>query len=227
MALDDLRDLPLEAIALLTRAAVHERCGEETLKSIFNDPRDVNTLAAAGLPAMSIFRASEKTAAQSSLGVADVVLIRFEYMLPATGLEQRKTRWPVFTHAWHAITRTLFRGSHPHVDNGAKVLDAAGLKRAIDRNAASYETMFADRGGQTFPLLIGLITAEFEDVTDGTQASDLYKFLGTRNAFDFNRTDATRDTPFQPGTSLGEGREITTVEGHPDGLPEPEPDEDP
>lgn len=181
MAFDDQVDSALEAVAALVRGAITADLGADFATAIYDDPRALQILTAGKLPALSIYRVSERRRRRNSAGTISDVTIQFDYVLPATALEKRSVRWPALPAVWNCIADVLLRGKHPAVSNDAAVLTSAGLW--VDQETGvSVDYGVADGGGQNYPFFRGRAMTTF--TPSGVDVGTLADFLRFHMTFD-------------------------------------------
>jgi hypothetical protein len=216
-ALDTSIDIPLAAIAALVRGAVKNDLGAEALLEVYQDPRDLLTLAANKLPSLAVYRGKEKRKTRSSGKSAQLITVLFDYILPATGVDARQKRWPVLARMWNEIADVVIAGHHEQVESDAKVLASVGI--TVQQDTPSVDYGYAAHGGQSYPIARGRIDVEYlPDPLDPNNPDSelLYKFLST--GFTFVQDGADQNTPSLPGTSTGEPPIEVALEGYPGGL---------
>ncbi len=181
MSIDDRTDPPLAAIAALVRGALLADFGAGIVVSVFEDPRALDTLAATRLPALCIYRASERRRRRNSVDLVRDITLGLEYVLPATPLENRNERWPALQTIWNAIADVVIAGRHAAVSDGAAVLDAAGVGVEAENSVhATYG--FADGGGKSYPFFRGSMLVAH--TPDGVDVDTLDNFLRFYASFD-------------------------------------------
>lgn len=177
--LDEQTDVPLDTIAALVRVAIESDVGGGALKSVWQDPRDLLTLPASNLPALAIYRLRERRIRLTEDEVEHVITVTFEYIVPATGLQHRENRYPALQEVWRALSSAMLEGSHEGVEDGAKVLTAAGCN--IDEDAAEVSYGFADPGNaQSYPRFVGsMVVRHNPDEVDASTLDNFLKFYAT------------------------------------------------
>jgi hypothetical protein len=180
MGLDDQVDGALSAVAALVRGAITADLGADFITAVYDDPRALQTLTAGKLPALCIYRASERRRRRSSAGAISDVTIQFDYVLPATALEKRSARWPVLSAVWNCIADVLLAGKHSTVDGGVPVLSNAAV--SFEESGVTAEYGVADGGGQNYPFLRGRAVGVF--TPSGVDVTTLADFLRFHMTFD-------------------------------------------
>ncbi len=181
MSIDDRTDPPLSAIAALVRGALLADFGEGIVVGVYEDPRALDTLAATKLPALCIYRAAERRRRRNSTDLVRDITVSFDYVLPATPLENRNERWPALQTVWNAIADVVIAGKHDAVSAGSAVLDIAGVN-VEQENSAQATYGFADGGGKSYPLFRGQIVVAF--TPEGIDVETLDDFLRFYASFD-------------------------------------------
>lgn len=181
MSIDDRTDPPLSAIAALVRGALLADLGAGIVVAVYEDPRALDTLAGTKLPALCIYRASERRRRRNSVDLVRDITVSFEYVLPATPLENRNERWPALQTIWNAIADVVIAGRHEAVSSGAAVLSLAGVN-VEQENSAQATYGFADGGGKSYPFFRGQIAVAH--TPQGVNVDDLDDFLRFYASFD-------------------------------------------
>lgn len=180
IGLDGQKDIPLCAIAALVRGAVLAELGEDVLASIFSDPRSLQVLRAASLPALCVYRKSRKSRRESSTQRVQDIVVGFDYMLPATNADQRDLRWATLDAVWDVIETAVLDGKHSSVGDGAEVLVAAATQGR--EGTAQCRNGLADGGGENYPIFIGEITVTYSPAE--VDADSIDDFLRMHAAYD-------------------------------------------
>jgi hypothetical protein len=176
MSLDDQLDPPIAAVAALVRAAIVADLGPEMAVAIYDDPRVLQTLTAGKLPALCLYRESERRRRRNSTMWVDDITVQFDYVLPSTALEKRAVRWPALQVVWHKIANVVIAGKHVSVSAGADVLAAAGLT-VEQENSAQVAYRVAEGGGQNYPYFRGqLVAALTSEPADAATLNDFLRF---------------------------------------------------
>jgi hypothetical protein len=179
--LDDQLDAPIAAVAALVRGAIIADLGPEMVVAIYDDPRVLQTLTSGKLPALSLYRASERRRRRNSTGWVHDVTVQFDYVLPSTALERRAARWPALQAVWNKIADVVIAGKHASVVAGATVLAAAGL--TIEQESSTQVTYgVVEGGGQNYPFFRGQVVAAFTPAE--VDVNTLNDFLQFNMSFD-------------------------------------------
>ncbi len=188
MSIDSQTDAPLAAIAALARGAIQADLGADVLVKVFEDPRNLFTIAAADLPALCVHRISEQTRRRNSTQLVDDIVVGFEYALPSTSTDERAGRWPTLHAVWQSLSRAVLAGKHPAVSSGADVLTPAGVW-ADGENARVLQYTFVEGGRDTEPELrprhpIFVAQIAITHTPDEVDPDTLEDFLRFHMAFD-------------------------------------------
>jgi len=188
VSIDSQSDPPLAAIAALARGAIVADLGADVLVKVFEDPRNLFTIAAADLPALCVHRVSEQTRRRNSTQLVNDIVVGFEYALPSTSVEARAARWPTLAAVWQSLSRAVLAGKHPAVSDGADVLTAAGVF-AESESARVLQYTFVEGGRDTEPELkprhpIFIAQIAVTHTPDEVDVASLNDFLRFHMAFD-------------------------------------------
>jgi hypothetical protein len=188
VSIDDRTDAPLSAIAALVRGALLADFGAGIVVVVYEDPRALDTVHATKLPGLCIYRASERRRRRNSVDLVRDVTVSFDYVLPATPLENRNERWPALQEIWNAIADVVIAGKHAAVSSGDPVLSLAGVN-VEQENSAQATYGFADGGGKSYPFFRGQIV--IAHTPEGVNVDDLDDFLRFYASFDAPGGDHT------------------------------------
>lgn len=186
MALDAQADIPISVIAALVRSAVRYAFGDDCLLGIYEDPRDLRTLAAGKLPAMSIYRKKEKRFFRNSVAYNQIITVALDYVLPSTSLERRSGRWPALQAVWNLAADVIAEGRHVSINGGADVFVRAGMWMN-DNNSPDVEYSFADESSQAYPFFRGTMLIEF--TPSEVDVNSIDDFLLNHASFDIGGTN--------------------------------------
>lgn len=176
MSIDSLLDPQLAAVAALVRAAVTADLGADMIIALYDDPRALQTITAGKLPALCIYRKSERRRRRNSAALVRDITVYFDYVLPSTALEKRSGRWPALGQVWNTIADVVIAGGHAALSDGADVLDAASLHVELENSAqAAYDV--AEGGAQNYPCFRGqLVIAHSPPEVDVATLPDFLRF---------------------------------------------------
>lgn len=188
MSIDSQVDAPIDAIAALVRGAIRADLGDDVLVRVFEDPRNLFTIAAADLPALCVHRAAERMERRNSTQLIDVITVGFEYALPSTSVDDKAARWPTLAAVWRSLSRALVAGKHAAVSSGAEVLQAAGAWVPEDSPRVLQYTL-AEGGRDTEPDMrarhpVLLAQAVVEYTPSEVDVASLDDFLTFHMSFD-------------------------------------------
>lgn len=188
MSLDSQTDAPIAAIAALVRGAIQSDLGADVLVKVFEDPRNLFTIAAVDLPALCVHRASERTERRNSTQLVDVITVGFEYALPSTSVEGKAARWPTLAAVWGSLSRAIVAGKHAAVSSGSDVLLAAGAW-VDEESVRVLQYTLAEGGRDTEPEMrarhpIFMAQAVVEYTPSEVDVLTLDKFLTFHMSFD-------------------------------------------
>jgi hypothetical protein len=209
VSIENEQDAALAAISRLASAAVNEVCGDDAVKIVFNDPRDLKELKSEQLPALCIYRQSERRVRETEMDLTQVITVAFEYTMPQTDAAKRVTRWPALSIIWNAIVDTLADGQHSFiVDDDGEIIPVMTLAQseAID-DSPSVNYGFADHGGVSNPHFLGTIVVYHRP--DEVDAASFANFLRMYTGYYLPNTPA---------------EDMTDGQFPPPGHPEPNPD---
>jgi hypothetical protein len=206
MSIDTQKDVPLSAIAALVRAAITAELGPGMVVKCYEDPRTLQVMAAADLPALCIYRKRRKSRRESSTNRVQDITVFFQYVLPATTLDKRKNRWPALDAVWDVIETVVLDGGHESVSGGADVLAAAGVQGQED--TAQCENAFSEGGSETVPIFVGSIVVTY--TPDTIDLTTLHPFLEFYAAFDGYENPEVADQTNNPFTN-----DLVTLQGYP------------
>lgn len=198
-------DKPVEAIAKLAYLAVIADLGPDVLKKLLRDPRDLFNIAAADLPALIVYRASDKRYMRNSMTWAWDIHVAFEYSLPNSSFEERRLRFDTLQAVWASIAKAVLAGKHKDVSGGAAVLLDAGIWSDKHQASARYEMTEGGRDNypderKRFPMFIGEIPMTYDEPPDATFSS-LDDFLHHHTDYDIadgEPVDAEDETELPP-----------------------------
>lgn len=187
-------DVPIEAIAALVRGAIQADVGPEALLAVYEDPRDLYTIAADKLPALCVYRAGETRVRRSSAGVDHDITVGFDYAMPSANLDQKARRWPKLAAVWASISDAVIAGKHAAVDDGTEVLVAAATQADEDTARASYSMAQGGRDSnpqikELYPILRGTIVVTHRPYDIDVPVLDAFLQLNT--SFDEPGSDHT------------------------------------
>jgi hypothetical protein len=179
MPLDDYEDPQLAAVAALVQAAVRRDLDPDVLRSVYEDPRDIMSLANSELPAMAIYRHAERHEQEHSHEYVDRVTVRIDYLMPDIPEGLRPARWPALRKVWRVLAKALVTGKHEALvdanDAQVAVLENASVECRPDRKRrVTYG--FAKGGGNNFPFFRAEVDLDFWPL-DGLDVSALSDFL--------------------------------------------------
>jgi hypothetical protein len=188
VSIDNQVDAPLSAVAALVRGAIQADLGADVLVKVFEDPRNLFTIAALDLPALCVHRAAERSYQRNSTQLVDQITVAFEYALPSTSRDEQGGRWPTLQAVWRSLRRALLAGKHPAVSSGVDVLAAAGSQTLRD-SARVVQYTLAEGGRDTEPALrprhpIFMAQAVIEFVEPEVDVLTLNDFLRFHMSFD-------------------------------------------
>lgn len=173
MALTDYDDPQLAAVAALVRAAVHNDLDPSVLAEVYEDPRELGEMTNTRVPALAVYRASEKRAHHGSGVYVDRVTVRFDYVLCDVSPAKRAAYWPTLRRVWKSIADAMAAGKHTAATGDAEVLELAGVEVDDESPKVSYTFAKLPGAGNTYPYFRGEITADFfPDATDVTALDD-------------------------------------------------------
>lgn len=136
---------------------------EDAIIDVYGYPRPLGSIARTRLPSICVYRASESPTEHSTLYTDNVVLWRFDYILPDTQPDKLGVRWPLLRFVWRSIFRAVQAGGHDAVYNGDGILDDAGFT-AIDVPATLVNYGYDPKGEQTYPYFRGQMRLTHREV---------------------------------------------------------------
>ena len=130
--IDPTIDVQVNTIVTLCEAAIRGDLGADSLIGVFKDPRHLVVLTEMELPGLSVYVDSEKKQRMSSTRYVDNLMVFFDYMQPATMVEERDVQYPPLRHVWRSIVNVLQAGKHASINGGAEFLCSAAALEVVD-----------------------------------------------------------------------------------------------
>jgi len=171
-------DPQLQTLMTLARRGVNNDLmpfvGRDVIDGCYQHPIPLERIASSKLPALAIWRHSER--GRADLPWEDrqtTVIVRFDYYMQPIGLDKMDAMWPLPQLVWRALWPTMRDRSHPAVPEVS--LDDAGIYE-VTHGQESVQYAFAPGKSQVFPAFQATIPFSF-DSTLRPPASGLDKFL--------------------------------------------------
>lgn len=177
MALDDTTDPQIAAVAALAGGAVNAALADVTtepaIRRVYTWPITRARAPQLQLPALAVYRFSDREQRRTIGRTETEVTIRFDYWASATPLDRIELRWPLLRSVWEALVNAVLDGAHESVSEGAQVLELAGFV-AIDRSSPTVRYIAAEPEEAVYPRFEGTIVARHREDFD---RSELALFL--------------------------------------------------
>lgn len=188
MSLQSLTDPQVDAVRALLmggcNAELETLTTEPVVRATFGWPAGPRAAASAAgapqrtsqhaLPALCVYRLSERIAETSSKWTEREVTMRIDYIVSATGADKVDTRWPLLQRVWDECWQLLKRGHHPAVALDADLYEAASITHVlIDNQTPQVRYLFADLEQAIYPSFQAEFRMRHRDVPDLTLLPDL------------------------------------------------------
>jgi hypothetical protein len=154
--------------AEMTAAGVPPDLLEPAVQTTCKVPFTLGMEGSGVLPALHCYRVRTRSVQTTMYYLDHGSTLQFAYATPPTGRDMLDVRWPLLDRVWHALIRTLVRGSHPAHMGGADVLLDAGVVRILRQTAIKRE-LFTPDGQQTFPGFVAEVDVIWRDENDQDQ----------------------------------------------------------
>ncbi len=156
MGLDAHSDPLIEAIRGLVTADLLAT-DSDLLKQVYAFEGDIRQLSATNMPALFLYRQSERWERVDNARLRAKVTVAFEYILGTTPFPHRQARWPALQVVWNRIVETLLLGQSANYKNGAAVIAAAGWSLYTPEEIVLERYGYADQQQEAFPGFRGTV----------------------------------------------------------------------
>jgi hypothetical protein len=180
MSFDNAHDFGVEALGILAKGAVNAKLqpifGRSAIAKVFGAPLPVALLSQSNaFPCMCIYRAQDRDRNLGDFVFDNVTTFRFDYVMPATPLEDSDKRRHVMRMVWEVLLGVMRVGRDPAVANEVELLKNAGLFRYALGSARCDFTFLASGSQTLFPAFRGTMDFEGEYITPDSFYDDLLK----------------------------------------------------
>lgn len=143
-------------------------------------PFSLDLIERPALPAMFISAERAEASPAGRIGIEDeVVVVTFEYVMPATPLAKLDLRWPLLRAVWRELRKAIRAGTL----SGTPVLEPAGVMRLEPASpAVAYD--FAGDGSNAYPFFAGRMTFQWRPPAASEHLADLVALFANVNRVD-------------------------------------------
>jgi hypothetical protein len=171
-------DVQTRALGVLAAAAVNSELEDilttKAVERVFGAPMPLEMLAQAQLPALCVYRLSDRDEDKGDFVYQHLSTWRLDYHLPATPLDRIDTRWAILRRAWVVASTTLRVGRSPLVNEEVPLPEVQNVLRYVLGSAqVSYGS--ATPNGVLYPMFRGQMTFQEDVVPPQSFYDDLDK----------------------------------------------------
>ncbi len=175
MSLDVITDPQVAALIGLSKGAVNAELQaeltENAIEGTFNHPRPLAILGDSSLPALAVYRRSERKVRRTNGRIERRVVFVFDFICRPVGIDEIELRWPLLQRVWEELWSAIDASKHDAVAGGAEVLELAGFTE-IESDTAEVSYDYAPQERTAFPFFRALIVGWHREKTDISTLAD-------------------------------------------------------